>query len=88
MRVRKKTLCSALQLPLTLSMASFLVPPDGPSTSMFPLCPRVVQVDSPSYRDMTHTVDFFKILFYLENTIIWWEIFLTKQLIQDFPRHQ
>lgn len=30
MRVGKKRLCSALQLPLTLSMASFLVPPAGP----------------------------------------------------------
>lgn len=30
MTVGKKTLCSAMQLPLTLSMASFLVIPDIP----------------------------------------------------------
>lgn len=58
MRVGKNRLCSALQLPLTLSMASFPVPLDGPQTSMFPLCPAAVQGNSASYRDMTHTVDF------------------------------
>lgn len=42
--------------------------------------------DSVFCRDMTHTVEFFFILFYLEN-IMWWENFLAKKLIQDFPGH-
>lgn len=80
MRVGKKRLCSALQLPLTLWLHFLTV--YGPSC--FPFVLQQFKGNSASYRDTTHTVDFFKFCFILKISSRGGKFFIPRNLSKIF----